>query len=58
MAAIAHKMLPMIRQLKASNIVAKLERFENHRIENSREELEEITREIDQLLEELQGTIV
>lgn len=58
MAAIAHKMLPMIRQLKASNIVAKLERFENHRIENNREELEEITMEIDQLLEELQGTIV
>ena len=57
MAAIAHKMLPMIRQLQATSIVARLERFEDPQVSNSRDELDEISREINELLEDLQETI-
>ena len=57
MAAIAHKMLPMVRQLKAASIVARLERFEDPEVRNSLEELQEISQELNQLLEDLQETI-
>ena len=57
MAAIAHKMLPMFRQLKADPIVKKLERLEDRRIKNNEEELEKTEEAIDQLLANLEEVI-
>lgn len=54
MAAIAHKMLPMFRQLKAGPIVKKLERFEDRQVNNTEEEFEQTAEEIHQLLGHLE----
>lgn len=54
MVAVAHKMLPMFRQLKAGHIVQRLERFENRKISNTGEDLETLTEEIHHLLEHLE----
>lgn len=57
MAAIAHKMLPMFRQLKAKATVKKLERLEDRKIEIDEVELNNTTQEIEQLLGNLEEFI-
>lgn len=57
--AIAHKMLPMFRQLQARSIVNRLDYLENTPPENiGRQHLNELRSEIDHLLEEIQEEII